>query len=166
MKPISSVIQILNQNDETLFLLRVTKPLGWGLPGGHIEEGETPEQGCVRELMEETGIDLSVDDIIFIGHAIAHNNDVIAIYKGYYDTSKGEIKLRKSEHSAYGWFKHIDEDSIHFAGRTWKFYKKAIMYSLQAILNSPSKLINWRTFGYCVKTFIRCNLCKIKTLFN
>lgn len=33
------------------------------LPGGYIDLGETWQHGAVRELLEETGIDISVDDI-------------------------------------------------------------------------------------------------------
>ncbi len=29
----------------------------WTLPGGHVEEGESPEAAAVRELREETAID-------------------------------------------------------------------------------------------------------------
>ena len=31
-------------------------PNVWGLPGGEIEPGETPEQGAARELLEETSL--------------------------------------------------------------------------------------------------------------
>ena len=33
-------------------------PNHWDLIGGHVEEGETPEQALVREVKEEIGIDL------------------------------------------------------------------------------------------------------------
>jgi 8-oxo-dGTP diphosphatase len=39
------------------FLLILHKKLGkWLPPGGHLEEGEVPHQGALRELQEETGL--------------------------------------------------------------------------------------------------------------
>ena len=36
----------------------------YSLPGGAIDDGETPEQACLREVREETGIEARIDDRI------------------------------------------------------------------------------------------------------
>jgi ADP-ribose pyrophosphatase YjhB (NUDIX family) len=42
--------------DQTMFLLIRDPYENWGLPKGHVERGETPEQAALREVAEETGI--------------------------------------------------------------------------------------------------------------
>lgn len=37
----------------------------WTLPGGGIEEGETPEQACIREFKEETGLNVESERFLF-----------------------------------------------------------------------------------------------------
>lgn len=37
-------------------------PLAWVLPGGHIEPYETLESGVIREIYEETGIRIVMDE--------------------------------------------------------------------------------------------------------
>ncbi len=34
----------------------------WVFPKGHLEEGETAEQAAVREVREETGVQIEIDD--------------------------------------------------------------------------------------------------------
>jgi len=36
----------------------------WALPGGFVEQDETPEDTCLRELKEETGIDGEITKLI------------------------------------------------------------------------------------------------------
>lgn len=43
---------------------------GWTLPGGGMEPGEHPEQTVVREVLEETGYDVRVDELIGVGSIV------------------------------------------------------------------------------------------------
>ncbi|OGY63845.1 MAG: hypothetical protein A3I24_00130 [Candidatus Harrisonbacteria bacterium RIFCSPLOWO2_02_FULL_41_13b] len=47
---------IKNSKGEYLTLYRKLKPIGLGLPAGHVEFGETPEEAFLRETHEEVGI--------------------------------------------------------------------------------------------------------------
>ena len=48
---------LLQERDEHALI----DPERWGLPGGHVEEGEPFEAAAYRELAEETGIELARD---------------------------------------------------------------------------------------------------------
>lgn len=39
---------------------------GWALPGGGLDAGEVSYEGCVRELAEETGLALDVEDVSYM----------------------------------------------------------------------------------------------------
>ncbi len=62
MKEIAAII-FENDKGEILLALRDNKswipfPNHWDLIGGHVEEGETPEEALIREVKEELDIDL------------------------------------------------------------------------------------------------------------
>lgn len=49
---------IVNEKEEVLFVREGKETMRdrWNFPGGHMEEGETPEIAAIREAREETGI--------------------------------------------------------------------------------------------------------------
>lgn len=44
-------------NEDRLLLVKPTYKDGWNLPGGGVDEGETPREACIREVREELSIE-------------------------------------------------------------------------------------------------------------
>ena len=50
------------ENDELKFLIIRQHDNCWGFPKGHVEKGETEEETAIREIKEETNIDVEIDN--------------------------------------------------------------------------------------------------------
>jgi 8-oxo-dGTP diphosphatase len=57
---------VVIENGRALLIRRGSEPLlgEWSIPGGMLELGETLEQGVARELLEETGLEVRVLELI------------------------------------------------------------------------------------------------------
>src|SRR5687767_12104548 len=49
----------------------------FSLPGGHLEDIETPEHAVVREVLEETGVVISVARLLYGGIDVFNNHQSI-----------------------------------------------------------------------------------------
>ena len=65
-KPIVGVGGVVIEDGRALLIRRGNEPLmgQWSIPGGTLELGETLAEGTVRELKEETGLEVRVLELI------------------------------------------------------------------------------------------------------
>ncbi|MFE6549625.1 NUDIX domain-containing protein [Streptomyces sp. NPDC057746] len=65
---------IVIQDGQILLLDQDTDgPRSWSLPGGKVENGETLADALVREMREETGLDVEVGRLLYLcDHTRAH----------------------------------------------------------------------------------------------
>lgn len=111
-------LRLLRYNPETngnevLLLLRsaerATHGAGtWGLPGGWIDYGQSPQEAAVREAMEEIGLTLKVRDAELSGAGANAYDDldmhVICLAYDFTDFDDLEIKnMEPEKHTAVEW---------------------------------------------------------------
>jgi 8-oxo-dGTP diphosphatase len=58
--PLPTVDIIIEVKGGIILIERKNEPLGWALPGGFVDYGESLEQAAVREALEETGLDVNL----------------------------------------------------------------------------------------------------------
>lgn len=109
------------ENNEIKFLLLEYQNGHWGFPKGHIEKGEGQGEALIREIKEETNIDVDKIEIIpgFFDHEryfyiargeerarrIENKNGIFIFKKVFYymvETSEDSIIL-SDEHTDFNW---------------------------------------------------------------
>ncbi len=61
--------------DNKILLTRTRDNTIWYQAGGKIEQDETPIQTIVRELKEELSLELTTDDMRYLGNITTDNHD-------------------------------------------------------------------------------------------
>jgi ADP-ribose pyrophosphatase YjhB (NUDIX family) len=97
---VSAAAVVLNEKDEVLLLNHILRPGGgWGLPGGFLDAGEQPADALRRELMEETGIELS-DLRMFQVRTLGRHIEIL-----FSARTNGDPKVMSREIKELGWFR-------------------------------------------------------------
>ena len=95
---------ILIENNEILLIQqKLSDKRNWSLPGGRLERGETLSQGLIREMKEETGLDVEIVRMLYLCDVAASSNTILHI-TFLIKRIGGEIELPSNE---------FDENPIH-----------------------------------------------------
>ena len=95
---------ILIENNEILLVQqKLSDKRNWSLPGGRLERGETLSQGLIREMKEETGLDVEIIRMLYLCDVATSSNTILHI-TFLIKRIGGEIKLPSNE---------FDENPIH-----------------------------------------------------
>jgi 8-oxo-dGTP diphosphatase len=73
-RPVVGIGGVVIEDDRALLIRRASEPLRgqWSIPGGTLELGESLQQGVAREMLEETGLEVRVLDVIEVFDRIFH----------------------------------------------------------------------------------------------
>ena len=114
---IGAGIILLNRNNEVLLLLRDNKidipfPNMWDIPGGKVEEGESPEQALRREMLEEMSINNLGEIKLF--KILTSENITDNVFWKRLDLNPKEIDLNEGQRIEYFNLKRIRKTKLAF----------------------------------------------------
>ena len=96
---VSAAAVVVNEAGKILVLHHILRPTtGWGLPGGFIDTHEQPSEAIVRELKEETGININDVRMLYVRTLGRHIEILFAA------TAEEEGEIRSAEIDHVGWY--------------------------------------------------------------
>ena len=80
-QPTVGVGALVRSGDRYLLVQRGKEPRKglWAVPGGKVEFGETLEAAAAREVLEETGLEVAVGAVAWVGNAIGDGYHFVLI---------------------------------------------------------------------------------------
>jgi len=101
-----AVLAVLNHNGKK-----------WGLPGGRLHKGELPVDGLKREVREEIGVEITVEEVVCV--ELFSNPEAPHVSIGYTATfleHEPVLTLAKDEIAEITWVPLSEIDSFPFYG--------------------------------------------------
>jgi 8-oxo-dGTP diphosphatase len=121
MKKASCILLIDEKNKLFLSVSLKTDKTDFNLPGGKVEKGETFKQAAIREMKEETGLDILEKDLIMFQEDFVDGFQVIT-----YLTTNYTNNIYTEEEGIVKWLPYI----FLTKSKSWKKENSNLYYKL------------------------------------
>jgi len=107
---------VILDGEKILLVKRANEPNRglWSVPGGVVRLGETLHSALIREVKEETGLDIEVKDVACVSEEIFRNGDIrfhYVIIDFFAEIKSGELRAG-SDAMDVGWFSFDEVEEI------------------------------------------------------
>ena len=128
MKTHVSVAAIIKKGKKYLLIDRKIRPFGFACVAGHVDEGETPLNALIREVKEESGLEI-VECRLLINELKSFEKCVYGLNSHYwyiYDCrTKGSVKKNKKEEKSIDWYTVKEMKGLKFE-KAWDYWLKQL----------------------------------------
>tara|TARA_B100000586_G_C19826275_1_gene308546 strand:- start:31 stop:405 length:375 start_codon:yes stop_codon:yes gene_type:complete len=121
MKKASCILLIDEKNKLFLSVSLKTDKTDFNLPGGKVEKGESFKQAAIREMKEETGLDILEKDLIIFQEDFVDGFHVIT-----YLTTNYTNNIYTEEEGIVKWLPYI----VLTKSKSWKKENSNLYYKL------------------------------------
>lgn len=95
-------------------LLLLDRGKHWEVPGGKVEEGESPVEAAAREASEEIGVEVEVERPFYTGE-FQHDGKIFE-WNGYISRiEKGEPEVKEGKFNEVRWFTAEELENVELA---------------------------------------------------
>lgn len=110
-----AVVYNIFEGTTKFLLIKHVNGKHWAFPKGHVENNETKVETALREIKEETGLDVELDD--HFCKMVSYNVNPHILKDVFYFVAKtkagaDKVSLQKEEISKYGWFDFYEALSV------------------------------------------------------
>lgn len=105
---------ILDQDGRVLLVEPTYKPT-WEIPGGIVESGEDPRTACIRECLEEIGLEIDPGRLLVLEHQIEplpRGDSIMFVYDGGVISEPALITLPRSEIRGFRFVDEVELDTL------------------------------------------------------